>query len=87
MKTLIFKIQGRHESHSGEAVIVDSYNEGTIEMLNNLPGSMNNLKTNLIGVFEYNVKDSEFNGNYKIYENYYESGSNDYGYFAIKNNK
>jgi hypothetical protein len=73
MKTINFKIQGQHESHSGEAVIADNYNEGTIYVENNMPGTVGTLKTNLIGNFE----------GYKIYENYYDPGSDDYSYFAV----
>ena len=72
--TLNFSIVGQHENHSGEAIIVGDKNEGTIEILNNMPGSMDNLKTRMIGNFD----------GYDIYENYYDSGSNDYAYFAVK---
>ena len=74
MKTINFKIQGRNENHSGEAVIVENYNDGTIYVLNNLPGPMDKLKTNKIGNYD----------GYTIYENYYDSGSDDYSYFAVK---
>ena len=73
-QTINFKIKGQHESHTGEAVIVPDYNEGTIYMLNNLPGEMDNMKTRKIGNAE----------GYDIYENYYDPGSDDYGYFAVK---
>lgn len=74
MTTINFNFQGKHESHTGEAVIVPDYNEGTIYVLNNVPGKMDDLKTRKIG----NVD------GYDIYENYYDSGSDDYSYFAVK---
>lgn len=74
MNTINFHIQGRHESHRGEAVIVDNYNEGTIYVENNSPGEVGTLKTNKIGIVD----------GYEIYENYYDSGSDDYSYFAVK---
>ncbi len=72
--TLNFSIRGQHENHNGEAIIVPSYNEGTLQILNNVPGEMDNLKTRMIGNVE----------GYDIYENYYDPGSNDYAYFAVK---
>lgn len=74
MKTVNFKIQGKHESHYGEAVIVEDYNDGTIYVLNNLPGKIDDLKTTKIGAYQ----------GFDIYENYYDSGSVDYSYFAVK---
>ena len=77
MKTTInFNIHGKHEFHSGEATIVDSYNEGITIAGNNVSIFNGELKTNLIGGLD----------GYKIYENYSDSGSNDYYYFAIKIN-
>lgn len=75
-KVINFKIQGRHESHNGEAVIVENYNEGTIYVENNLPGLVGTLKTNKIGTYE----------GYEVFENYYDSGIIDYSYFAVKAN-
>jgi hypothetical protein len=74
METLNFKITGNHEVHTGEATILNDYNEGTIHALNNMPGSMDALKTRKIGSFD----------GYDVYENYYDSGSSDYIYFAIE---
>jgi hypothetical protein len=68
-----FKIAGRHESHNGTAVVVENYNEGTIYIENNLPGEVGKLTTRKIGVCD----------GFAIYENYYDSGSDDYSYFAI----
>ena len=62
--------------HRGEAVIVENHNEGTIYAENNLPGIVGTLKTNKIGTID----------GYTIYENYYDPGSDDYMYFAIKVN-
>lgn len=73
-QTINFKIRGRHENHRGEAIIVPDYKEGTNYMQNNLPGKVDFMKTRKIG----NVD------GYDIYENYYDPGSDDYGYFAIK---
>lgn len=75
METINFKIQGRHESQSGEATIVEDYNEGTIYVMNNVPWDWDEIQTNKIGDFE----------GYSIYENYVDSGSDDYSYFAVKN--
>lgn len=67
-----FSISGRHESHHGTATIVENYNEGTIYAENNLPGDV---KTRQIGSQD----------GYSIFENYTDSGSVDYVYFAVKN--
>lgn len=72
--TINFSFMGNHEVHSGTAIVVPNYNEGTIVALNALPGSMDNLTTRKIGNQD----------EYIIYENYYDPGSNDYLYFAIK---
>lgn len=71
---IIFKIIGHHESHHGIAVIVENYNEGTIHALNNILGSMDDMRTRRIGAQD----------GYNIFENYTDSGSEDYVYFAIK---
>jgi hypothetical protein len=68
-----FRIQGRHQSHHGTAVIVDNYSEGVIDAKNNLPGEGRTLTTEKIGGYD----------GFAIYENYYDSGSVDYFYFAI----
>lgn len=73
MNTINFSITGCHESHKGEATIVINYNEGTVLALNELPGTIDNLKTRLLGNFE----------GYKIFENYYDPESDDYLYFAV----
>lgn len=74
MKTINFTIQGQHESQSGEAIVVSSYSEGVELTTSMSPDFSNGFKTNLIGGFE----------GFKVYENYSDSGSNDYFYFAIK---
>lgn len=71
-----FKIQGRHTSHTGTAIIVDNYSEG-LKLANDFFSEMEfdeSMKTNKIGGQD----------GYAIYENYKDSGSVDYFYFAIK---
>lgn len=76
METMNFKIQNRHTLHMGEALIFENYNDGTIYAENTLPGTVGHLKTNKIGSYS----------EHDIYENYYDSGSVDYFYFALKQN-
>ena len=79
METINFQIQGRHESHSGEATIVESYRDGLRLVDETFTGQF---KTNKIGVIKDGPQhDAE---KYAIYENYQDSGSNDYIYFALK---
>lgn len=74
MKTINFKIQGNHESHHGSAVIVSDYNEGINYSQNHLDCISDEIQSNKIGIYE----------GYFIYENYLDSGSDDYIYFAIE---
>ena len=73
---LKFSIQNSHSHSSGTADIVDTYSEGlkhASSFFENYEDA--DFKTNLIGVFE----------GYTVYESYFDSGSIDYHYFAIKN--
>lgn len=72
MKTINFKFQLRHTSPSGIATVVSSYNNGFKHATEYFNGDF---KTERIGTTD--------NG-YSIYENYQDSGSNEYIYFAIK---
>lgn len=71
--TIVFKIEGQHETHRGTANIVPNKLEGVINAVNNLPGE-GELTSRIIGQVD----------GYDIYENYYDSGSDDYSYFAVK---
>lgn len=72
MKTTInFNVKLRHTSSSGVATIVSSYAEGLNIASEHFDG---NYKTESIGI----------NDDFMIYENYQDSGSNDYIYFAVK---
>lgn len=72
MKTLNFKFQLKHTAPSGIAIVVSSNKEGLEHASEHFKGDF---KTEIIGAKE----------GYYIYENYQDSGSNDYFYFAIKN--
>lgn len=82
-QTINFRIQSSN-LHTGTAVIVNSYADGVkyVEESDEIEHSDENaipeigqtgLRTREIGLFE----------GYKIYENYYDSGSDDYVYFAV----
>lgn len=77
MKTINFSITTGTESHISSAVIVDNYNEGLNQAETFFQENFEeiNFKTNEIGNFE----------GYSVFENYIDSGSNDYFYFALKN--
>lgn len=71
MKTINFRINGRHTTTSGEANIVANYNDG-LKLASEMFGG--SFYTNKIAVVD----------NFAIYENYADSGSDQYCYFAIQ---
>lgn len=76
-QTINFRIQGGN-LHTGIALIVDNYADGvkyagTTDELPE-PEEGDDLFTRDIGTFE----------GHRIYANYYDSGSDDYVYFAVK---
>lgn len=76
MKTLNFKLGTKTESIIGTADIVDFITTGILNAATHF--FMNNDVTrNFIGVIEFNEK------SYSIYENYIDSGSDNYYYFAV----
>lgn len=75
--TINFKIQGNHEYHSGTALVAPVITGGILAASQHFdfnPG----IKRNVIGIIEHEGI------NYKIFENYVDSGSNDYFYFAYE---
>jgi hypothetical protein len=79
MKTINFKINGNHESHSGQAVVLDFVTSGINSAAKHFGFENANLvKRNSIG--RVTVEDVE----YSIFENYIDSGSEDYYYFAVE---
>ena len=79
MNTIAFSIHGRFTNTTGEAIIVDSYKDGHNAVAYNFEGNFTTLK---IGEYKEGVRhDADV---YAIYENYQDSGSDDYSYFAIK---
>lgn len=76
MESIYFEIKQQHNFRNGEAEIVSSYSEGkkAAQTFFDDSGDEREMRTNLVGGYE----------GYKIYENYTDSGSVDYVYFAIK---
>jgi hypothetical protein len=73
MEKINFKVNGRHSTTTGEATIVNDYNDG-LKLASKMFGEQ--FSTNKIAVVE------TLDGYFAIYENYADSGSNDYCYFA-----
>lgn len=73
METIEFTTTGRHTTTTGEACVVNDYKEG-LGLASEIFGEP--FFTNKIAVA----------GNFAIYENYVDSGSDQYCYFAIQLN-
>jgi len=77
MKTSIqFNITGNHEKHSGIAEVFDFTTSGYVSA--QFYFNHSDVKTNSIGKFSIDGK------NYTLFENYIDSASDDYYYFAIQ---
>lgn len=72
---VLFSIQTKTERLTGQAIVVDTYSEGKEKALDFFNGFIEgDFETNKIGSFD----------GYSIYENYIDSGSIDYFFFAIQ---
>lgn len=79
-----FKIQGKHESHSGSAVIVESHldvqqaaNSAFADNGDNRAVTVREIGTSV------GPDQPGYIGTYEVYESYTDSGSDDYYYFAV----
>lgn len=78
MTTISFTVQGRHTVTTGEAVVVERVMVGVRAAAEVLEG---HFETRKIGEYKDGFRHDAVT--YKIYENYQDSGSEDYFYFAI----
>ena len=77
-QSIHFNIKGRHTSHNGSADLINSANE-----IKSLYAEHFNIYEHLVSVNRIGIINID-DANYEIYESYYDSGSNDYLYFAVK---
>lgn len=87
MKTINFKFQGNHESHSGTASIIDSNShnqyQSMVEEANSAFESEDVTIRQIGKITTTQHAQSGYSDTYEIYETYVDSGSDDYYYYAI----
>lgn len=87
MKTINFKFQGNHESHSGDASIIDlNYHNLYQSMVEEAKSAFESEDVTVRSIGKVTTTEhaqAGYTDTYEIYETYVDSGSDDYYYYAI----